>query len=151
MLKQIHLNAFAMGCAGHQSPGLWRHPDDQAFRYTDLEYWSELARVLERGCFDSLFLADVLGIYDVYGGSGDTALRAGVQVPNLDPVCALSAMAAVTEHLGFRVTVSLTYEQPYAFARRMTSLDHLTKGRVSWDMVPRPRLGRPQPGAGTAA
>lgn len=135
MSKQIHLNAFAMGCAGHQSPGLWRHPDDQAFRYTDLEYWSELARVLERGCFDSLFLADVLGIYDVYGGSGDAALRAGVQVPNLDPVCAISAMAAVTEHLGFGVTVSLTYEQPYAFARRMTSLDHLTKGRVSWNVV----------------
>ena len=111
MPREIHLNAFAMSCAGHQSPGLWRHPDDQSFRYPDLEYWTELAKLLESACFDSLFLADVLGIYDVYGGSPDAAIRAGVQVPNLDPVCAVSAMAAVTEHLGFGVTVSLTYEQ----------------------------------------
>ena len=135
MPREIHLNAFAMSCAGHQSPGLWRHPDDQSFRYPDLEYWTELAKLLESACFDSLFIADVLGIYDVYGGSPDAAIRAGVQVPNLDPVCAVSAMAAVTEHLGFGVTVSLTYEQPYSFARRMTSLDHLTKGRVSWNIV----------------
>ncbi len=135
MGKQIHFNAFAMGCAGHQSPGLWRHPDDRSSEYTDLEYWSDLARLLERGCFDSLFLADVLGQYDVYGGSAAAAIRAGVQIPNLDPTCAIAAMAAVTQHLGFGVTVSLTYEQPYSFARRMTTLDHLTKGRVSWNIV----------------
>lgn len=135
MKRQIHLNGFAMACSGHQSPGLWRHPDDRSSRYTDLSYWTELAQVLERGCFDSLFLADVLGLYDVYGRSPDAALRSGVQAPNLDPVAPVSAMAAVTEHLGFGITVSLTYEQPYSFARRMTSLDHLTKGRVGWNIV----------------
>ena len=67
--RTIHLNAFDMTCVGHQSPGLWRHPDDQSFQYKDLEYWTALARLLEGGCFDSLFIADVLGVYDVYRGA----------------------------------------------------------------------------------
>ncbi|MFJ2604190.1 LLM class flavin-dependent oxidoreductase [Streptomyces sp. NPDC087425] len=133
--RRIHLNAFDMACVGHQSPGLWRHPDDQAHRYTDLEYWTELARLLDRGGFDSLFIADVLGVYDVYQGSRDAAVRQGAQIPLSDPLPAISAMAAVTEHLGFGVTVSLTYEQPYKLARTLTTLDHLTKGRVAWNVV----------------
>ncbi|MFJ2113036.1 LLM class flavin-dependent oxidoreductase [Streptomyces sp. NPDC087850] len=133
--RRIHLNAFDMACVGHQSPGLWRHPDDQAHRYTDLEYWTGLARLLERGRFDALFIADVLGVYDVYQGSRDAAVRQGAQIPLSDPLPAVSAMAAVTEHLGFGVTVSLTYEQPYKLARTLTTLDHLTKGRVAWNVV----------------
>ena len=75
MTKQIRLNAFDMNCVGHQSPGLWTHPRDRADSYNTLEYWTDLARMLERGKFDAIFLADVLGIYDVYNGSPDTALR----------------------------------------------------------------------------
>src|ERR1700686_5035676 len=71
MPKQIRLNAFDMNCVGHQSPGLWTHPRDRADRYNTLEYWVELAKLLERGKFDALFLADVLGVYDVYRGSAD--------------------------------------------------------------------------------
>ncbi|EFL22134.1 NtaA/SnaA/SoxA family monooxygenase [Streptomyces himastatinicus ATCC 53653] len=134
-MRRIHLNAFDMACVGHQSPGLWRHPDDQAHRYTDLSYWTDLARLLERGGFDSLFIADVLGVYDVYQGSRDAAVRQGAQIPLSDPLPAVSAMAAVTRHLGFGVTVSLTYEQPYKLARTLTTLDHLTKGRVAWNVV----------------
>lgn len=133
--KRIRLNAFDMSCVGHQSPGVWSHPEDQAHRYTDLEYWTDLARLLERGCFDGLFLADVVGIDDVYTGSKDPAVRTGSQVPVTDPLYAISAMAAVTEHLGFAATVSLTYEQPYTLARKLTTLDHLTKGRVGWNIV----------------
>ena len=66
MPKQIRLNAFDMNCVGHQSPGLWTHPRDQADKYNTLDYWVQLARLLEWGKFDALFLADVLGIYDVY-------------------------------------------------------------------------------------
>jgi FMN-dependent oxidoreductase (nitrilotriacetate monooxygenase family) len=133
--RRIHLNAFAMNCAGHQSAGLWRHPDDRGFRYTDLEHWIGLAQLLDGAGFDALFLADVLGIYDVYGGSRDAALRAGAQVPLGDPIMPVSAMAAATARLGFGVTVSVTYEHPYALARRFTTLDHLTKGRVAWNVV----------------
>jgi FMN-dependent oxidoreductase (nitrilotriacetate monooxygenase family) len=131
---QLHLSAFDMACAGHQSPGLWRHPEDQSHRYTDLRYWTGLARTLERGCFDSLFLGDALGVHDVYRSSAEAALRNGAQVPVNDPMLAVSAMAAVTEHLGFAVTVSPGYEQPYALARKFSTLDHLTGGRVGWNI-----------------
>jgi FMN-dependent oxidoreductase (nitrilotriacetate monooxygenase family) len=133
--RMIHLNAFDMACVGHQSPGLWRHPDDQSHRYTDLDYWTGLAATLERGCFDSLFIADVLGVYDVYQGSAAAAVIDAAQVPVNDPMLAVSAMAAVTSHLGFGITVSSTYEQPYALARKFSTLDHLSKGRVGWNIV----------------
>ena len=134
-MRQIRLNAFDMNCIGHQSPGLWTHPDDRADTYNTLEYWTNLARLLERGKFDALFMADVLGIYDVYKGSPSTALEHAVQVPVNDPLMPISAMAAVTEHLGFGVTCGLSYEHPYPFARRMSTLDHLTKGRIGWNIV----------------
>ncbi len=134
-VSRIYLNAFDMACVGHQSAGLWRHPEDQGYRYRELGYWTNLARILEAGGFDALFLADVLGVYDVYGGSRDAAVLDAAQFPVNDPTAAVSAMAAVTETLGFGITLSLTYEQPYALARRLSTLDHLTDGRVAWNIV----------------
>jgi long-chain alkane monooxygenase len=134
-MRQIRLNAFDMSCIGHQSPGLWTHPDDRADSYNTLDYWIDLARILERGKFDALFLADVLGIYDVYKNGPATALEHAVQVPVNDPLMPISAMAAVTEHLCYGVTCALSYELPYPFARRMSTLDHLTKGRIAWNIV----------------
>ena len=135
MTKQILLNAFDMNCAVHQSTGLWRHPRDHSTDYASLRYWQALARELERGLFDGLFLADVIGVYDVHGGNANAALRAGAQVPVNDPLLLVPAMAAETTHLGFGVTVNLSYEPPYTFARRMTTLDHLTDGRIGWNIV----------------
>ena len=135
MKKLISLNAFDMNCVGHQSPGLWTHPRDRADSYNTLEYWTDLAITLERGQFDALFLADVLGIYDVYQGSARTALENAVQVPVNDPLMVIPAMAFVTRHLGFGVTCALSYEHPYPFARRMSTLDHLTRGRIGWNIV----------------
>jgi alkanesulfonate monooxygenase len=135
MGQEILFNAFAMNCVGHQSPGLWTHPRDRSSDYNKLSYWTDLARLLECGKFDGLFLADVLGVYDVYAGSPDVALRHGVQVPVNDPLLIVSAMAHVTQHLGFGVTCNLSYEPPYTFARRMTTLDHLTEGRIGWNVV----------------
>lgn len=133
--KRIYMNAFEMNCIGHQSAGLWTHPDDEAYRYTDIEYWTDLARILERGRFDAVFLADVLGVYDVYQGSRDAAVRDAAQIPVNDPMMVIPVMAQVTKHLGFGVTASVSYENPYVFARRMSTLDHLTKGRVGWNIV----------------
>ncbi|MDF3934410.1 LLM class flavin-dependent oxidoreductase [Pseudomonas citronellolis] len=135
MSKQIRLNAFAMNTVGHLSPGLWRHPRDQARRYTDIHYWIELAKTLERGKLDGLFIADVLGVYDVYGGNADAALSTGAQVPVNDPLQLVPAMAAATRHLGFGVTASVSFEHPFPFARRMSTLDHLTGGRAGWNIV----------------
>jgi alkanesulfonate monooxygenase SsuD/methylene tetrahydromethanopterin reductase-like flavin-dependent oxidoreductase (luciferase family) len=66
MPRQIRFNAFDMNCVGHQSPGLWAHPRDRSWKYKDLDYWQDLARTLERGIFDGIFIADVIGYYDVY-------------------------------------------------------------------------------------
>ena len=134
-MKELRLNAFAMNCVGHQSPGLWAHPRDRSADYTNLAYWIDLAKTLERGCFDGLFLADVLGIYDVYGGSPAAALRHAVQIPVNDPLLLVPAMAAATEHLGFGVTCTLSYEPPYTLARRLSTLDQLTNGRAGWNIV----------------
>ena len=133
--KPLRLNAFAMACVGHQAAGLWARPEDRSADYRTLSHWTDLARLLERGGFDALFLADVLGTYDVYGGSRDAAVRAAAQVPVNDPLGAVSAMAAVTENLRFGLTVTTTYEQPYSLARRLSTLDHLTAGRVAWNVV----------------
>src|ERR1700712_4172724 len=98
--KRIPVNAFDMSCIMHQSPGLWARPDDQSVRYKDLRYWTELAQLLERGKFDSLFIADVLGVYDTYQGSRDASVRRAMQGPGPHPGVPVPAMAAVTEKLG---------------------------------------------------
>jgi len=133
--KEIRLNAFNMNCVNHINHGLWRHPRDRSQDYTDIEYWTDLAKLLERGKFDGLFLADIVGVYDVYQNSVDITLRESIQLPVNDPLLLISAMGFVTEHLGFGITANLTYEAPFLFARRMSTLDHLTKGRVGWNIV----------------
>lgn len=135
MTKPILFNAFDMNCVGHIQQGLWAHPRDQSKRYTDLSYWMDYARRLEAGLFDGIFFADVLGVNDVFGGSNAAALRGAVQVPVNDPMLLIPAMAAVTQHLAFGVTANLTYEPPFLFARRMSTLDHLTGGRIGWNIV----------------
>lgn len=133
--RKILFNAFDMNCVVHQSPGLWRHPDDHARDYNTIDYWVNLAKTLERGLFDGLFIADVLGTYDVYGSSNEAALTTGAQVPVNDPILLVSAMAQATENLGFGITAGTAYEHPYPFARRLATLDHLTQGRVGWNVV----------------
>src|SRR3954449_5125572 len=135
MPRDIMLNAFDMACIGHIQHGLWTHPRDRSSDYASLGYWMDLARLLERGLFDGLFLADVVGVYDVLGGSPDAAIRHAVQVPLLDPMLLVPAMAAATTHLGFRVNVHLIYDAPALFARRFSTLDHLTGGRIGWNIV----------------
>ena len=133
--KQVLLNAFDMNCVGHINHGLWAHPRDRSSEYHSVEYWTELAQLLERGLFDGLFLADIVGVYDVYQGNVDLTLRESIQLPVNDPLLLISAMAASTRHLGFGVTANLSYEAPYLFARRMSTLDHLSRGRVGWNIV----------------
>ena len=133
--KRLILNLFEMNCVSHITHGLWRLPGNNRERFTDIEYWLDLARLLESGGFDAVFLADVIGTYDTFRGSADVSIREGLQIPNNDPALVVPAMAAVTEHLGFGITFSTTYEPPFAWARRLSTLDHLTKGRVGWNIV----------------
>ncbi|GLY16970.1 LLM class flavin-dependent oxidoreductase [Kineosporia rhizophila] len=132
---RMRLNGLRQNTVGHTAMGLWRHPDSRAHEYRTIRHWVETAQILERGGFDSLFIADVLGPLEVYQGKVDAALRDGAQTPSGDPLLLIPAMAAATRRIGFAVTVSTTYAQPYALARTMTSLDHLTDGRIGWNVV----------------
>jgi FMN-dependent oxidoreductase (nitrilotriacetate monooxygenase family) len=134
-MRAVQIYAFDMNCVGHINHGLWTHPRDTSLHYTDLDYWVDFARTAERGKLDGIFLADIVGVYDVYEGRPDTSIRTAAQIPVNDPIIPLSAMAYVTKHLGFGVTVNTTYEPPFLFARRMSTLDHLTKGRIGWNIV----------------
>ncbi len=133
--KKILFNAFHMCSPSQQWAGMWGHPDDQGLRYNTLDYYLELAKVAERGLFDSIFFADSIGLMDKYGGDPSEALRAGAMAPMNDPTLAIPAIAMATQGLGFGVTINLTYEHPFIMARRLSTLDHLTRGRVGWNIV----------------
>ncbi|QKS71197.1 LLM class flavin-dependent oxidoreductase [Paenalkalicoccus suaedae] len=136
MTKQLRLNAFDMNSAMHNSHGLWKHPENKRQdSYKDISYWTDLAKLLEKGKFDAIFFADVVGVYDVYQQSKAPSIKQAMQVPINDPALLVSAMASVTKHLSFAVTVSTTYEHPFSNARRFSTLDHLTNGRVAWNIV----------------
>ncbi|KAJ9353460.1 xenobiotic compound monooxygenase, DszA family [Paecilomyces variotii] len=135
--KEFILNAFEMNTPGHLAPGLWRHPRNKTDQYKKLSFWTDLARLLDNAGFHAMFIADTLGPYDVYKGPANVvpALAAGAQFPVNDPLYLVPAMAAATKNLIFGVTASLTYEKPYALARRLSTVDHLSEGRVAWNIV----------------
>src|SRR5882724_7149222 len=100
-IRPIRLNAFDMACVGHIQHGMWTHPRAHSLDYTSLDHWVRLARMLERSLFHGLFLAVVLGAYDGNDGKADASLPTGVQIPLLDPMALLPAMAYATNHLAF--------------------------------------------------
>jgi alkanesulfonate monooxygenase SsuD/methylene tetrahydromethanopterin reductase-like flavin-dependent oxidoreductase (luciferase family) len=135
--KQLIINAFAMQSPSHLNPGLFRYPTDQGADYKNIKHWIALAKKLEDAKFHAIFFADVLGGYDVYRGPAnlDPTIPAGAQFPINDPLYSIPAMAAATENIGFGVTASTTYDAPYALARRFSTVDHLSNGRVGWNIV----------------
>ena len=135
MAKRMLMNAFSMNCVSHIQQGLWVRDDTRQLEYNQLDPWVELAQILENGCFDALFLADVIGVYDSYRGGPETSIIEGMQTPVNDPAMLVPAMAYATENLGFAFTSSVLQSHPFAFARQMSTLDHLTRGRVAWNIV----------------
>lgn len=133
--RRLLLNAFHMNCVSHIQQGLWVRDDTRQLEYTRLDPWVELAQILEKGCFDALFLADVVGVYDTYRGGPETSIVEAMQIPVNDPALLIPAMAHVTEHLGFAFTSSILQTHPFTFARQVSTLDHLTQGRVAWNVV----------------
>ena len=117
------------------SPGQWKDPTDRSTTKLGLDYWIHLAKVLEKGGFNALFLADSFGGYDTYDGSMDDCIRRATQWPLTDPTIPLSAMAAVTKNLAFAITATTSFEQPFVLAKRFATLDHLTNGRFGWNIV----------------
>ena len=134
-MSRLRFNAFAMNCVSHIHHGQWTRPDTRQREYASLDPWVDLAKLLERGKFDALFLADVIGTYDTFRGGRDTSVVEGLQIPVNDPSLIIPVMARETENLGFAFTQSVLQEQPFNFARRLSTLDHITGGRIAWNVV----------------
>lgn len=117
----------------HAAP--WYHPRSPQFDYTNLDDWIALAQKLESAKFDSIFWADHSGVHDVYENSYATAVQEAVQFPTMDPLALTAALASSTKDIGFVFSANVIQDHPYSFARRLTTLDHLTRGRASWNVV----------------
>ena len=124
MARQLHLNLFIHGRGHHEAA--WRHPAASQLALTDIRYYTDLARKAEAGRFNSVFLADTLAV-------GEDVARA----PRtwLEPITVLAALAGVTESIGLIATCSTTYTEPFNLARQFASLDHISHGRVGWNIV----------------
>jgi FMN-dependent oxidoreductase (nitrilotriacetate monooxygenase family) len=132
---RLRLNAFTQNTISHIHPGQWVRPESRQVEFNTLDPWLELAQILERGKFDAIFFADGIGVQDSYGGTGDVAIEEGLHFPINDPSLLIPAMATMTDHLGFAFTNSVIQEHPFIFAKRISTLDHLTGGRVAWNIV----------------
>lgn len=135
MTRPLHYAAFVMNTASHITHGLWRDPHGDQIRFNDLDLWVSLAQRLEQGGFDAIFFADVVGLYGDYGGGWEHHARLGLQIPSNDPLVILSALASHTEHLGLAFTAGPIQEPPFNFARRVSTLDHASNGRIAWNIV----------------
>lgn len=125
--RELHFGVNVLSDGMH--PAAWRHPSADPNWFTNPDYWIELARIAERGTLDALFLADSPSLFQ----PPDEPL--GAPPLALDPLVLLSTLASVTTHLGLIATVSTSFEEPFNLARRFATLDHLSRGRVAWNVV----------------
>jgi len=124
MKRQLHLNLFIHSRGHHEAS--WRHPDTAPLALTDIRYYQDLAQRAEAALFDSIFFADQLAL------GGDVAQAARTW---LEPVTVLAAIAVATNRIGMIATASTTYTEPFNLARQFASLDHISNGRVAWNIV----------------
>jgi FMN-dependent oxidoreductase (nitrilotriacetate monooxygenase family) len=131
----MHLAGFQIAAPVAHSHAAWRHPKSQA-DYLDFAYYRDIARILERGKFDFLFFADVLATPRRYGNDLKDPIRRGTQgAVGLDPTMVVASLAGATDKLGLAVTKSATYYTPFDIARAFATLDHLSGGRMAWNVV----------------
>ncbi|MQG94299.1 LLM class flavin-dependent oxidoreductase [Pseudomonas sp. MN1F] len=123
----------SVGCGG--APSLWTHPADERLAANTFQFWANQARIADQANLDMLFFADVLGFYDVFGGNAEAAVKWAVEAPANDPLMIIPGLAAITRNLAFGATVSTTYEHPFSHARRFSTLDHMSNGRIGWNIV----------------
>ncbi|WP_158507221.1 NtaA/DmoA family FMN-dependent monooxygenase [Subtercola sp. Z020] len=134
-MKPLILGIFQYISPNGTVGSAWQHPDDTSADFLSIDHWTELAQKFDAAGLDFLFLADSYGFPALDGELLDAAVREGRGVPQGDPMPIVTAMAAVTDKLGFILTTSTTVEQPAANARRFATLDHFTKGRIGWNIV----------------
>lgn len=135
MTRRLILNGFVMNSVSHIHHGLWRRDDTLQTEFNDLSTWTTLARLLEQAKFDALFSADIIGVDPAYKGGWETYIEEAVQIPINDSGALIAALIGSTERLGLTLTSSILQEHPFNFARKISTLDHLSKGRIGWNLV----------------
>ncbi|MFT4042992.1 MAG: NtaA/DmoA family FMN-dependent monooxygenase [Gordonia sp. (in: high G+C Gram-positive bacteria)] len=133
--RPLFFSAFVMNTASHVLHGLWREPTANNHKFNSLAHWTSLAAEVDRAGYDLLFFADVFGLRAPWNGNWRKAVEGGIQIPVNDPSVLASALAAATENLGIVFTSSIVQDHPFNFARKMSSLDHYTDGRIGWNIV----------------
>jgi len=136
---QIKLFVFLHFTGGH--PGGWRYPGAGAGKLHDFAFYRDLAETAEAAKFDALFVGDAQGYQQV---AGRDAFSATDTAGKLEPMTLLAALAATTRRIGLIGTVSTTYNEPYAIARRLASIDHISRGRAGWNVVTSTSLNEAQ-------
>ncbi|QKT06694.1 LLM class flavin-dependent oxidoreductase [Gordonia sp. X0973] len=133
--RQLHLGGFLIASPVTHSHAAWRHPGSET-DYFGPDHYHRVGRILERGTFDFAFFADLLAAPVRFGGDQSEPFRRGTQAAaTIDPSLVAASIGAVTSRLGIAVTKSTTYFHPYEVARVFGSLDHLTRGRIAWNIV----------------
>lgn len=136
MPKKMKLACILGHDPAHHVVGAWSLPRSLVgYDYARPELWEQIGRTLERGRFDMVFFADSNNLHDTYQDSPDATIRYAVQCPKHDPMPLIPIVARATRHIGIAATFSTTYSHPYYLARLMGTLDHLTEGRVGWNVV----------------
>ncbi len=133
MANRIHL---AIDLSWTQVETAWREPGSRVgWDYPDIGMFEDVARIAERGLFDLIFFGDSTGIPNTWEGSIDAAVRRGVAWPRMDMSPWITAMSRVTSHLGFGLTYASTFMHPFYVARLLNSLDHITNGRIAFNVI----------------
>ncbi|RII41940.1 LLM class flavin-dependent oxidoreductase [Galactobacter valiniphilus] len=135
MATPLLFNAFVMNTTSHIHHGQWRRPDAHQREFNDVNTWINLAKLLEEARFDGMFFADVTGLYGDADAPYDVYVKEGLQIPSNDPTVLLSALAVNTKHLGLALTSNVMQSHPFHFARQVSTLDHISNGRVAWNIV----------------
>lgn len=134
-MKQLRFGLFENAQANDSGTATWRHPLNERDHFDSLDYWRHIAEISEKAGLDFIFLADAWGWSEVNGSRPEICTEESLDLPRLDPAMVASAIIAETQDLGVVITGSTLLEQPYAFARRMATLDHLSGGRLGWNVV----------------
>ncbi|WP_345426120.1 NtaA/DmoA family FMN-dependent monooxygenase [Pseudonocardia xishanensis] len=136
MARHLIYSAFVHLTPSHESHGFWRHPEGRHMvDYGSISAWTEVVQTLERARFDMVFFGDTVGVYDTHQGSSEPAVRNGMQFPGRDPAPYVAALSRATSDIGFVFTSAMLQEPPFTFARKVSTLDHLSDGRVGWNIV----------------
>ncbi|MFW0793275.1 NtaA/DmoA family FMN-dependent monooxygenase [Gordonia sp. CPCC 205515] len=135
MTNRLFFNAFVMNTTSHIHHGQWRRPDARQSDFNDVQTWIGLAKTLEAAKFDSMFFADVSGLYGDSDADYSVYVREGLQIPSNDPTVLVSALATHTSDIGLAVTSNVFQQHPTNFARQIATLDHMSNGRAAWNIV----------------